>query len=330
MSAFQPGRRAALQSLAAAAAACAVPRAVFAQANPYPSRTVRIVLPFPAGGSTDPLARLLAQKMNEDWGQAVIVDNRPGGNTIIGTEAVAKAAPDGYTLLYTASTHVINPLLMSSLPYDSVKDFLPVAHIVRSEFVLVINPEVPAHNLREFIALARSKPGTLNYATSGNGNPNHLAGEYFDMVAHVKMNPVPYKGGGPAITDLIGGQVQAMFSVPTSVAGHIKSGKLRALGYTGAKPLPGLDVPAFAQAGLPGFDMNSWNGVFAPAGTPKPVIEKVSAEIAKILAMPDVVAKFAAQGQEPHYLGPEQFAAQIASDRSKYASIIKAANIHLE
>jgi tripartite-type tricarboxylate transporter receptor subunit TctC len=260
----------------------------------------------------------------------VIVDNRPGGNTIIGTEALAKAPADGHTLLYTASTHVINALLVANLPYDSFKDFQPVATIVRSEFVLVVHPSVPASNLQEFIALAKSRPGAINYATSGNGNPNHLAGEYFAMLAGVRLTNIPYKGGGPAITDLLGGQVQAMFSVPTAVAGHIKSGKLRALGYTGSKPLPGLNLPSFAEAGLPGFDMHSWNGIFVPAGTPKPVVDKLAAEIARILDMPDVKEKLAAQGQDPFYQGPEQFAAMIEADRRMYASIVKAANIKLE
>lgn len=300
-----------------------------AQAD-YPNRTIRILLPFPAGGSTDPIARVLAQKMAEAWGQPVIVDNRPGGNTIIGTDALAKAAPDGYTLLYTASTHVINSLLMANLPYDSVRDFQPVAALVRSEFVLVVHPSVPANDLRQFIALARSKPGGINYATSGNGNPNHLAGEYFAMLTGGRMNNVPYKGGGPAINDLLGGQVQAMFSVPTSVAGHIKAGKLRALAHTGGKPLPGLAVPTFAQAGLPGFDIGSWNGVFVPAGTPRPIVDKLSAEIARILSMPDVVEKLAAQGQAPWYQNVEQFAALLASDRQKFGAIIKAANIKLD
>jgi tripartite-type tricarboxylate transporter receptor subunit TctC len=303
----------------------------FASAQPaYPSKPIRILVPFPAGGSTDPVARLIGQKLTEAWGQAVIVDNRPGANTIIGTEALAKAPPDGYTLLYTASTHVINSVLVPNLPYDSVADFQPVATIVRSDFVLVVHPSVPANNLQEFIALAKARPGAINYATSGNGNPNHLAGEYFGMVAGVHLNNVPYKGGGPAINDLLGGQVQAMFSVPTAVAGHIKAGKLRALGYTGARPLPGLNIPGFAQAGLPGFQINSWNGVFVPAGTPRAIVDKLSTEIARILAMPDVVEKLAAQGQDPWYQNAEQFTATLASDRQKYAAIIKAANIKLE
>jgi tripartite-type tricarboxylate transporter receptor subunit TctC len=189
---------------------------------------------------------------------------------------------------------------------------------------------VPANNLREFIALAKAKPGTIDYAISGNGNPNHLAGEYFGMQAGVKMNSVPYKGGGPAINDLLGGQVKAMFSVPTAVTGHIKAGKLRALAYTGDKPLPGLSIPSFAQAGLPGFEINSWNAIFVSAGTPRPIVEKLSAQIGKILALPDVKEKLAAQGQEPWFQGADQFGATLAVDRQKYAAIVKAANIKLD
>jgi tripartite-type tricarboxylate transporter receptor subunit TctC len=296
----------------------------------YPSRPIRILLPFPAGGSTDPIARLLGQKLTEDWNQPVIIDNRPGANTVIGTEALIKAPADGYTLLYTASTHVINSLLVPSLPYDSVKDFMPVATLVKSDFVLVVHPDVPARNLQEFIALAKAQPGKINYATSGNGNPNHLAGEYFGMVAGVRMTNVPYKGGGPAITDLLGGQVQAMFSVPTAVAGHIRSGKLRALAFTGNRPVPGMNVPSFEQAGLSGFHINSWNGVFVAAGTPRPIVDKLSAAIGKILTMPDVKEKLAGQGQDPFFLDADQFAAMLALDRQKYAGIVKAANIKME
>ena len=296
----------------------------------YPSKPIRIILPFPAGGSTDPLARLIAQKLGESWSQTVIVDNKPGAATVIGTQDLLKAPADGHTLLYTASTHVLNALLMQSLPYDSFKDFQPVAHIVRSEFVLVVHPSVPANNLQEFIALAKARPGAINYATSGNGNPNHLAGEYFAQTAGVKLTNVPYKGGGPAINDLLGGQVQAMFSVPTAVTGHVKAGKLKALAYTGSTPLPGLTVPGFEQAGLRGFEINSWNGIFVAAGTPRPIVDKLSAEIGRILALPDVKEKFAAQAQEPHFLNADQFTAMIAADRQKYGGIIKAANIKID
>jgi len=297
----------------------------------YPERPIRLLIPFPAGGSTDPVARLLAQKLNEAWGQPVIVDNRPGGNTVIGTEALAKAPPDGYTLLLTASTHVINALLMPKLPYDSEKDFMPVATLYRSEFLLVTHPSLPARTLHELIAQAKAHPGRINYAISGTGNANQLAGELFNMEAGVKLASVPYKGGGPAINDLLGGQVQAMFSVPVSVIGHVKAGKLRTLAYTGDSPLPALpEVPTFAQAGLPGFDMKSWTGILAPAGTPAPVIAKLSAEIARILAMPDVKARLEEQGQIPFVQDPAQFSALMRADREKFARIIRAARIGIE
>jgi tripartite-type tricarboxylate transporter receptor subunit TctC len=297
----------------------------------YPDRPIRLLVPFPAGGSIDPVARLIGQKLNQAWGQPVLVDNRPGANTIIGTEALAKSAPDGYTVLLTASTHVINSVLMQSLPYDSFKDFAPVATLYRSEFLLVVHPSLPAQNLQELIALAKARPGALNYAISGNGNANHLAGELFNMTAGIKMSSVPYKGGGPAINDLLGGQVQAMFSVPTSVIGQVQAGKLRALAYTGERPLPGLaQVPSFAKAGLPGFDIRSWTGLLVPTGTPKPIIDKLANEIAKILSMPDVRAKLEEQGQEPFIQDPAEFASLMAAERKKYADIIQAAHIKLE
>ncbi len=297
----------------------------------YPVKPIRFIVPFPPGGSTDPLARLVGQKLTEAWGQQVIVENRPGGATVIGTEAVAKAAPDGYTILLAASTHVINALLMRDLPYDSFKDFVPVANLIKSEFVLVLHPAVPANNLQQFIALAKSRPGQLNYGTAGNGNPNHLAGELFNMMAGVKMQAVPYKGGGPAITDLLGGQLQAIFSVLYSVVPHIKSGKLKAIAVARDTRAPSLpQVPTFAESGLPGFDPKSWQGNIAPAATPKPIIDKMAGELAKVMAQRDVSEKLASMGTEPFYLGPEQFAALMQSDAVRIASIVKAANIKLD
>lgn len=297
----------------------------------YPVKPIRFVVPFPPGGSTDPLARLVGQKLTEAWGQQVIVDNRPGGATVIGTEVVAKSAPDGYTILLAASTHVINSLLMHNLPYDSFKDFTPVANLIKSEFILVLHPGVPANNLHEFIALAKSSPGKLNYATAGNANPNHLAGELFNMMAGVKMQAVPYKGGGPAIADLIGGQVQVLFSVLYSVIPQIKAGKLKAIAVARETRLSSLpQVPTFAEAGLPGFDPKSWQGIIAPAGTPKATIDKLAGEIGKILAQREVSEKLINQGTEPYYLGPEQFAALMQSDSARIAKIVKAANIKLD
>lgn len=319
-----------LRSLSAGLVCLATATQAVAQ-TPWPSKPIRMIVPFPAGGSVDPIARMFGQKLTDAWGQPVVVDNRAGANTVIGSEALTKALPDGYTMLLTASTHVINPLLMSNLPYDSVKDFVPVATLIKSEFLLVAHPSVPANNLQELIALAKARPGKLNYAISGNGNANHLAGELFNILAGVKLHPVPYKGGGPAINDLIGGQVQLMFSVPVQVIQHVKSGKLKAIAYTGDTALPGLtDVATFAQGGMPGFRMKSWQGLYMPAGTPRPIVDKLSAEIARILAMPDVREKLAAQGQDAFVHTPEQFEALMQEDRQKYASIIKAANIKLD
>ena len=304
------------------------PLAAQADTN-YPTRPITIIVPFPTGGSTDPFARLIGQKLSDSVGQSVIIDNRPGANALIGTEVARRAPADGYTLLFTASTHVINPLLMPEIPYGP-KDFEPVSLLVRSDFVMVTHPSVPAKTLKDFIAYASKNPGKLNYATSGPGNPNHLAGEHFKRLTGIDMMDVPYKGGGPAINDLIGGQVDVMFSVPTSVAAHIQNGRLNALAYTGDKPFLGLRIPSFEQAGLPGFSINSWNGILVPAGTPKPIIEKLSAEIKKILETQEVKTMLAAQGQEPWYKGPADFAAMLQSDHEKYGSIIKTANIKIK
>jgi len=297
----------------------------------YPSKPIRFIVPFPPGGSTDPVARLIGQKLSESWGQQVIVDNRPGGSSIIGTEAVAKSPPDGYTILLAASTHPVNALLFSNLPYDSINDFAAIATLIRTEFALVVHPSVPANDLQEFIALAKSRAGQLNYATSGTGNPTHLAGELFNMMTGVKMQNVPYKGAGPAVADLLSGQVQLFFSVPISVAPFVKNGKLKAIAITGAGRSAAMpQVPTFAEAGLAGFDLESWQGVLAPAGTPKAIIDKMSAEIARILALTDVKEKLHAQGMEPFVSSPEQFAALIRSDMVKYGKVIKAANIKLD
>jgi tripartite-type tricarboxylate transporter receptor subunit TctC len=290
-----------------------------------------MIVPYPPGGSVDPVARLVSQKLTEMWKQQVIVDNRPGASTIIGTEAVAKAAPDGYTLLITASTHVSNALLFSNLPYDSVKDFAPVATLYKAEFVLVENPSVPANTLKEFIALAKSKPGQISYASAGPGNANHMAGELFSRMTGVQLLHVPYKGGGPLTNDLLSGQVQLYFAVPAAVLQHIQAGKLKALATTAETRLPLMpNVPTFAEAGLPGFGMRSWIGVLAPAATPPAVVEKISADIARILAMPDVKEKLESQGQIPFTMTPAQMATMMRDDSAEFARIIKAANIKIE
>lgn len=297
----------------------------------FPNKQMRILVPFPPGGSLDPVARLVGERLAQAWGQPVVVDNRPGGNTAIATLAAAKAPPDGHTLLLTASTHVINPHLMPNLPYDSEKDFIPLVTAIKSEFILVVNPSVPANNLQEFIALVKSQPGKINYATAGIGNGNHIAAELFDQVAGVKMHHVPYKGGGQAIADVIGGQVQVLFSVPSTALPHIKSGKLRALAYTGTTAPIGLTgVPSFAEAGLPAFDLRSWQGFMTTAGTPKPVVDKLVAELTRIINDPEFQQKLAATGQEVWFNGPDAFAVMLKRDSDTFGRIIRTANIKME
>jgi len=296
----------------------------------YPARPIRLILPYAPGGSTDVLARLIGPKITESWGQSVVVDNRPGGNTMIGTQALTKAAPDGYTLLMMAIAHTIIPNLMPT-PYDPIKDFTPVATIGRGELLLVVHPSVSANTLQELIALAKSRPGQLNYASASTGGPLHLAGELFNMLAGVKTQHIPYKGGGPAMLDLLGGHVQMMFSPPPEALPNVRSGKLKAIAISGpARSGAVPQVPTFAEAGMPDFTAKNWFGVLAPAGTPAPVVQKISAEIARILALPDMRERLQSQGMEAFISTPEQFGALLRSDLAMYGKIIKAANIRLE
>lgn len=296
----------------------------------YPNRPIRFITPYPAAGGNDILARLIGQKLTESWGQQVVVENRPGGNTVIGTEVVAKSAPDGYTIFMTTSSHVIMPSLLR-LPFDPIKDFATVATVARTELLLVIHPSVPATNMQEFIALAKAKPGQLSYGTGGSGNPNHLAAVLLEILAGIKMQHVPYRGAAPIIADLMGGQVQLSFLSLINVEPQIKSGRLKAIAVSGDARLPALPrVPTFTEAGLPNMDIKQWYGVLAPAGTPRAIIDKLSNEIARILAMPDVQAKIATLGADPLISTPDQFAAQMKADLARYAKTIKTANIKLE
>jgi tripartite-type tricarboxylate transporter receptor subunit TctC len=300
-----------------------------AQPN-YPSRPIRFITPYAPGGSTTVNARLVGQHLTERWGQNVIIDNRPGGNTVIGTELLAKSPPDGYTILLTPSTHSILPMLMKT-PYDPVKDFAPVAGIGLSPQVLVLHPAVPANTVQELIALAKAKPGQLNFASSGAGGPTHISGEMFNVLAGVKTRHIPYKGGGPATIDLIGGHVQMFYSVPINIIGHVQSGKLKAMAVSGSSRVAALaQTPTFAEAGLAGFDIVTWNGVVAPAGTPKPIVDKLSSEIGALLAMPATKDRLAAMGTTPLILTPEQFAAMIKSEIAMYAKVVKAANLRID
>jgi tripartite-type tricarboxylate transporter receptor subunit TctC len=296
----------------------------------YPSKPIRMIVPYSSGGTTDLLGRLIGRKLTERWGQPVIVDNRPGGNSIIGTDALAKSPPDGYTLMTMAIAFAITPSLLPT-PYDPIKDFAPVATIGRGELVLVLNPSLPANNLQELIALAKSKPGQLNYGSSGTGSPQHVAGELLNILAGIKTQHVPYKGATLAVNDLLGGRVQMYYSPPGDVLPFIKAGKFRAIAINGKSRNSALpQVPTFAEAGLPDFDVQNWFGVLAPAGTPKDIVDKLSTEIAKILVMPDIKEMLASMGVDPFISTPEHFAALIKADMAQYAKVIKIANIKLE
>ncbi len=296
----------------------------------YPNKPIRMIVPFAAGGSTDNLARTMAQKLGDLLGQPVIVDNRPGGNAIIGSEALTKSAPDGYTIMMTSVDHTVIPQLLPT-PYDPVKDFVPVGAVSYTQLLLVVNPSVPVNNLQELIAYAKANPGKLNYASSGSGGVPHLTGEMFSNLAGIKMQHIPYKGGGPAMIDLVGGQVQLTFAIPINAIPHIKNGKLRPIAITGTARNEALpQVPTFTESGVPGLDVKTWFAVFAPVGTPKPIVDKLSEDIRKALAMPEVKEKLAAQGMEPYVTTPDEFAAIVKADVAKYGQVIKAGNIKID
>jgi len=302
-----------------------------AHAQEWPTKPVRLVIPFAPGGATDIIGRLVGQKLGDRLGQPVVVDNRPGAATTIGNAAVAKAAPDGYTLLFAPTPFVITQALYPNLPYDADKEFAPVSLLAVSPFILVVNAALPVKNVAELIALARAKPGALTFCSAGSGSVPHLAGELFKLNARIDIVHVPYKGGGPAITDLIGGQVNMMFATPIEVMAHVNSGKLRVLATTSSKRLPSLpDVPTMQESGVPQFDVYAFFGVLAPAGTPKPVIDRVAGDLAQVMKDPDVLQRFAEQSAEPRVLGPEQFTAFLKSERSKWADVVKRSGAKLD
>ena len=296
----------------------------------FPSKPIRIIIPFTAGGTNDILARLLAPKLGDALGQPVIVDNRPGGNTVIASNELLKSPPDGHALLLPGNSHVLVPYLTKApMPFDSLKDFAPVASLARTGLFLVVTPSLPAHSLQEFIALAKSKPGSLNSAAPG-GSINQLATEMFNGLAGVKLVHIPYKGSAPAVADVMAGQAQLSFQTPATVLGNVKSGRLRALAISGDTPFADPKVPTFTQAGLPGFDVGLWFGLLAHGATPRPIVERLSAEVAKILAMPDFREKVAAQGLEVFVSSPEQYGTLLRLESEKFARIVKAAGITAE
>jgi len=302
-----------------------------ASAQTYPTKAVRLVVPFLAGGSTDIVGRTVAQKLSEMWGQQAFVDNRPGGGTTIGTEMVAKAAPDGYTLLVTPAPFTINPSLLTKLPYDALTDFAPITLINTTPLVMVVNPGVPAKNVKELIALAKAKPGKLNFGSSGTGGSNHLAGELFDAMAGVKMVHIPYKGNAGALTDIVGGHLDVVYNGITSAVALIRGGKLRALAVTSLQRSAALpDVPTLDESGLKGFEAVAWNGLSAPAKTPRDVIMKINADVIKIVNSPELKERLKADGSDPVGNSPEQYAAFLRNEIAKWAKVIKFAGVKPE
>jgi tripartite-type tricarboxylate transporter receptor subunit TctC len=291
----------------------------------YPSRPVQLIVPFAAGGSTSVIARLVGQKLSEGWHQPVIVVNRPGAATAVGTEAVFRSAPDGYTLLVVSSSHAINAILRKT-PYDAVRDFAPVSMLTHSPYVLVVHPSLPVKNLKEFVALARSRPDELDYASTGAAN--HLATELFAIAAKVKMHHIPYKGGGPAIADLLGGHVQVHITTAVNMIPLVNNGRLKGLAITGDKRLPALpNLPTFGEAGLPAFKSGNWNGMLVPAKTPPSIVAKLSGDIGKVLQMPDIREKLDAQGNFAAASSPEEFSALIKSEIERFAEVVRVAHI---
>lgn len=297
----------------------------------YPNKPIRLIVPYPPGGTTSTFARLVGQRITENWGQNVIVDNRPGGNTVIGTEALAKAVPDGYTIMFMDSAHVINSSLMTQLPYKAVRDFSPVATLASTELMLTVHPSVPATTLQEFIAYAKTKPGQLNYASSGTGSVSHLSTELLNMTSDVKLVHIPYKGAADALIATVGGHVTMYFAAPISAIPHVKAGRLKAVAVPGPARLAALpNLPTFEESGLPGFSSRNWYGVLAPGNTPRPHVNRLSAEIARILALPDTRERLIGMGMDPFISSPERFTELMYADMAKFAKIIKSANIKLE
>jgi tripartite-type tricarboxylate transporter receptor subunit TctC len=303
----------------------------WAQAQAYPTHPVKVVVPYGVGGPADIYGRFLATKLQEALGHPFVVEDRPGGGSIVGTDVVAKSAPDGYTLLVMSNTHTVNETLIPKKPFDLMKDFAPITGINSSDLLMVINPEVPAKNLKEFIALAKAKPGVLNYASSGPGTPYHMAGELFKYMAGVDIVHVPHKGSDQARTAVLGGQVQMMFDAITTMAGQARAGKVRALGTTGKKRSTVMpEVPTIDEAGVPGYEATIWLGLMAPAGTPRPVLEKLNAEVNKIINAPDVKEAWGKQGAVPMGMSVDEFGKFLHADIEKWSKLVKATGMKVD
>ena len=298
----------------------------------FPERPIKIVVPYPPGGTTDLLARAIAPRLSERLHQPVVVENRAGAGGVIGAQGVMKSAPDGYTLLFgTVATHGILPALQKPAPYDPLKDFAPVTLVAYTPNVLLANPAVPVRNVADLLALARAKPGTLNFGSTSQGGSPHMSGELLKTMAQIDMQHVPYKGGGPMMIDLIGGQIQLGFDNLPSAIAHVRSGKVRALAVTTAKRWPGApEIPTLAEAGVPSYEASAWFGLLAPAATPKPVVELLQRHVAAILRLPEVEKQFFEQGAEPSGNTPDEFARMIASELQKWAKVVAATGVKLE
>ena len=321
-------RRAALAALATVSCAMVAGPAL---AQAYPSKPIRLVIPFAPGGGTDITGRAIAQRLAEAWGQPVVVDNRPGANGTTAVDAVVKAPADGYTLTMITSSHSVNSTLYPKLGYDLLRDLAPITQATSQPYALIIHPSVPAQSLKELIALARAKPDWINYGSSGNGGFSHLAGAMFASQAGVRLTHVPYRGGSPAMADVIGGQIQMLFSTILQSSPHIKAGKLRALAVstrTRSRALP--EVPTMVESGLPNYVVAGWYGMLAPAKTPRPVIDRLNSEIVRILHLPEVVERLAADGSEPVGNTPEEFGAHIRSEIARWRKVIQDAGIRGE
>jgi tripartite-type tricarboxylate transporter receptor subunit TctC len=302
-----------------------------ALAQDYPTKSVRIIVPFGPGGPADVSARLLAQNLSDSLKQSFVVENRPGAGSIVGTDAVAKSPPDGYTLLLMSNTQTTNESLFATKPYQLMRDFVAVSPINYSDLLMVVHPSVPASNVKEFIALAKSKPGELNYASSGPGTPYHMAGELFKAMSGTNIVHVPYKSSGDARTGIIGGHVQMMFDAITTMAENVKAGQVKALGTTGQKRSTVLpDVPTIAEAGVPGYEATIWLGVMAPTGTPQPIVDKLNAEIRKIIERPEIKKTWAEQGAVPMLMTPPEFDKYLRADIAKWAEVVKVSGAKVE
>ncbi|OGA45470.1 MAG: hypothetical protein A3F74_08655 [Betaproteobacteria bacterium RIFCSPLOWO2_12_FULL_62_58] len=310
-------------------AALLAPFAAVAQS--YPAKPVRVVIPWPPGGSNDVVGRLVLQKLSEWMGQQFVVDNRPGASGVVGSDVVAKAAPDGYTIMIHSTTHLGNAHLYKKLPYDTLKDFTGVGLLSAQPGVLTVHPSLPVKSVKEFIALAKARPGQILYSSSGNGSAPHLQMALLISMTGIKITHVPYKGGVPQVTALVSGETQASFATISTVIAHIRNGKLRPLGVGSVKPsktLPG--VPTISDAGVPGYEMAPWIGVYAPAGTPRNIIDRLNSEINKALAQPDIVQKLESQALDPLPSTPEEFNARIKADYEKYGKLIKLIGAKIE